>query len=82
MIIIHVPPLKERTDDIEDLVLHFTEEICTEMRITPKQFTPEAIECLKQYEWSGNIRELRNVVERLIILCNTIISPEDIELYK
>lgn len=82
VIIINVPPLKERTEDIEDLVLHFTEEICTEMRITPKQFTPEAIECLKRYEWSGNIRELHNVVERLIILCNTVISPEDIELYK
>lgn len=82
VIIINVPPLKERTEDIEDLVLHFTEEICMEMRITPKQFTPEAIECLKRYEWSGNIRELHNVIERLIILCNTVISPEDIELYK
>ena len=67
---------------IEDLILYFTQEICTEMRITPKQFTPEAIERMKNYEWSGNIRELRNVVERLIILCNNVILPEDVELYK
>ena len=82
VIIINVPPLKERTEDIEDLILYFTQEICTEMRITPKQFTPEAIERMKNYEWSGNIRELRNVVERLIILCNNVILPEDVELYK
>lgn len=82
VIIINVPPLKERLEDIEELVVHFTEEICTEMRITPKQFTPEAIERMKKYEWSGNIRELRNVVERLIILCNNTITSEDVELYK
>jgi len=82
VIIINVPPLKERTEDIEDLILYFTQEICTEMRITPKQFTPEAIERMKNYEWSGNIRELRNVLERLIILCNNVILPEDVELYK
>lgn len=82
VIIINVPPLKERTEDIEDLILYFTQEICTEMRITPKQFTPEAIERMKNYEWSGNIRELSNVVERLIILCNNVILPEDVELYK
>ncbi|WP_251619889.1 sigma-54-dependent transcriptional regulator [Odoribacter lunatus] len=81
VIIIHVPPLKERTEDIDDLVQHFTEEICAEMRIPSKQFAPEAIDLMKQYEWTGNIRELRNVVERLIILCNSPIKAEDIELY-
>lgn len=82
VIIIDVPPLKERLEDIEDLIMHFTEDICTEIRISPKKFTTEAIECLKGYEWSGNIRELRNVVERLIILCGDTITAEDIKLYK
>lgn len=82
VIIINVPPLMERKEDINDLVQHFTEEICSEMRITPKHFTTDAISCLKKYEWTGNIRELRNVVERLIILCNTTIEAEDVELYK
>lgn len=82
VIIINVPPLCERPEDIADLVHHFSEEICAEMRISPKIFTPEAVECLKACEWTGNIRELRNVVERLIILCNSIIDVEDVKLYK
>ena len=82
VIIINVPSLKEREEDIEDLVSHFINEICTEMRILPKTITPEALEMMKTYEWSGNIRELRNVVERLIILCGPTITAEDLNQYK
>lgn len=82
VIIIPVPPLKERIEDIDELVEHFTTEICNEMRIPSKHFTPEALLCLKQYEWTGNIRELRNVVERLIILCGNTIDTEEVKLYQ
>lgn len=82
VIIINVPPLRERKEDIEDLIAYFISEICTEMRISPKTMTPEAIELMKSYEWSGNIRELRNVVERLIILCGPVITAEDLKQYK
>lgn len=82
VIIIEVPALKDRPEDIEELVNHFTEELCTEMGITAKTITPEAIEVLKSYEWSGNIRELRNVIERLLILCGQTITEEEVKLYK
>lgn len=82
VIIINVPSLRERKEDIEDLIAYFISEICTEMRISPKTMTPEAIELMKSYEWSGNIRELRNVVERLIILCGPVITAEDLKQYK
>lgn len=82
VIIIDVPPLKERPEDIEELVRHFTEEICMEMRISPKPVEPEAIALLQSYEWSGNIRELRNVVERLMILGGPSITAEDVTSYK
>ena len=82
VIIINVPSLRERKEDIEDLIEYFISEICTEMRISPKTMTPEAIELMKSYEWSGNIRELRNVVERLIILCGPVITAEDLKQYK
>ena len=82
VIIIEVPPLKVRTEDIQELVFHFLENICNEMGIARKNITPEAIEVLKTYEWSGNIRELRNVVERLIILGSSTITEEEVRLYK
>ena len=82
VIIIDVPPLKERPEDIEELVHYFLENICNEMGIAPKNITPEAIETLKSYEWTGNIRELRNVVERLIILGSQTISEEEVRIYK
>ena len=82
VIIIDVPPLKERPEDIEELVHYFLENICNEMGIAPKNITPEAIESLKSYEWTGNIRELRNVVERLIILGSQTISEEEVRIYK
>ena len=82
VIIIDVPALNERPEDIEELIQHFIEEICTEMRTSPKQIEPDAVSMLKNCEWTGNIRELRNVVERLIILCGPSITAEDVQLYK
>lgn len=82
VIIIDVPALNERPEDIEELIQHFIEEICTEMRTSPKQIEPDAVSMLQACEWTGNIRELRNVVERLIILCGPIITAEDVQLYK
>lgn len=82
VIIIEVPPLNERPEDIGELVDYFLDTICQEMGIARKQITPEAIEKLKSYEWSGNIRELRNVVERLIILGSSTITDEEVTLYK
>lgn len=82
VIIIDVPPLKERQEDIEELIRYFIEEICMEMRISPKTIEPEAVALLQSYEWTGNIRELRNVVERLIILGGSTITAEDVRLYK
>lgn len=78
---IHVPSLAERTDDIPLLVEHFTAQICEEQGIAPKHFAPEAIELLKQHTWLGNIRELRNVVERLIILSGKEITADDVEQF-
>ena len=78
---IHVPTLEERKEDIAMLVTHFTELICTEQRIQPKTFEESAIESLKNRQWPGNIRELRNMVERLIILGETSITVEDIEQF-
>ena len=82
VIIIEVPALKERPEDIGELTNYFLKEICEEMGIACKTITPEALETLKNYEWTGNIRELRNVVERLIILGSQNISKEEVELYR
>ena len=82
VIILEVPPLKDRPEDIEDLACSFMGELCGDMGIAPKTFTTEAIEQLKNYEWTGNIRELKNVVERLIILCGQVITADDVKLYK
>lgn len=82
VIIIDVPPLKERNEDIEELTGYFLEEVCTDMGIAPKTVSAEALQALKAFEWTGNIRELRNVIERLIILCGQVITDEDVKLYK
>ena len=68
VIIIHVPSLNERRDDIPMLVDQFLEDICTDYGIAKKAIDDDAIKLLKEYNWTGNIRELRNVVERLVIL--------------
>ena len=78
---IHVPSLDERKEDIPLLVAHFCEMICSEQGIQPKQFEESAIETLKLRSWTGNIRELRNMVERLIILGGYVISREDIDMF-
>ncbi|MCR9012181.1 MULTISPECIES: sigma-54-dependent transcriptional regulator [Porphyromonadaceae] len=82
VIIIDVPPLNQRIEDIEPLTNYFISEICSEMGIATKTLTPDAIKALKGCDWTGNIRELRNVVERLIILCGQTITKEDVEMYR
>lgn len=81
VIVIRVPALSERLDDIPLLVDHFMEELCQEYGVPEKKVTESAIAALQQRSWSGNIRELRNVVERMIILCGDTITEEDVELY-
>jgi len=81
VILIKVPSLNERRDDIPLLIEHFTEKIASEQGNAPKFFSDEAINLLKEYDWTGNIRELRNVVERLIILGGNEISETDVKLF-
>ena len=81
VILIDVPTLSSRKDDIPLLVNHFLEIICKEQGIESKSFSKESISLLKEYNWSGNIRELRNVIERLIILGGNPISEKDIKLF-
>lgn len=81
VIIIHVPTLAERVDDIPILVDHFIENICSDSGKAQLKVDPEAYEELKKLKWTGNIRELRNVVERLLILCTGTITKEDVKLY-
>jgi len=78
---IHVPSLDERKEDIPLLINHFCELICGEQGIQPKSFDENAINALKLRTWTGNIRELRNVVERLIILGGATITKEDVEMF-
>jgi two-component system nitrogen regulation response regulator NtrX len=81
VIIIHVPSLNDRREDIPLLIEHFLTEICNDYGIAKKQIEPDSIQALQQYNWTGNIRELRNVVERLVILSGKTISPEDVNTY-
>lgn len=81
VILIHVPSLNERRDDIPLLVDQFLEDICADYGIALKAIEPEAIKLLQDYDWTGNIRELRNVVERLVILSGKNITSEDIRNY-
>lgn len=78
---IAVPALNERTEDIPLLVEYFAEKICTEQGIAVKRFEPAALKALQTRNWTGNIRQLRNVVERLIILAGSKITAEDVEAY-
>ena len=78
VIVIHVPPLRERKDDIPLLVDNFVNIISQNMGKAVPKFTDEAMEELKQYQWTGNIRELHNIVERLVILCGSTISKDDV----
>lgn len=81
VIVIKVPPLRERNEDIPLLVDHFVAQICSEYNLNRKEISKEAIEALKEMHWSGNIRELRNIVERLIILSGERITMEEIMTY-
>jgi len=78
---IQVPPLRERKEDIPILIDHFTNDICNEQGIKKKYIEQEAISLLKEKNWSGNIRQLKNVIERLIILTDKKISINDIKKY-
>ncbi len=78
---IHVPSLNERLEDIPLLVDYFAAQICNEQGIAVKTFEPEAIKALQARQWTGNIRQLRNVVERLIILAGAKITADDVEAY-
>jgi two-component system nitrogen regulation response regulator NtrX len=81
VIIIHVPSLNERKDDIPLLVDKFLADICTDYGIIKKTIEDEAFKALQKHNWTGNIRELRNVVERLIILSGKAINKDDVESY-
>lgn len=83
VIVIKVPSLEDRIDDIELLVNHFVNEISSEMGLLPRKFSKKAIDELKKSKWPGNIRELRNVVERLLILCSGAeIGGDDVVKYR
>ena len=81
VILIKVPTLNERTEDIPELTNHFIKQICNEYGMPEKTISDEAIEKLQGINWTGNIREFRNVIERLIILGNKSISAEDVEAF-
>ena len=76
---IHVPALDERKEDIPELVAYFAEQICDEQGIKVKAFDNKGLVALQQRNWPGNIRELSNVVERLIILGGETITAEDVK---
>ncbi len=81
VILIPVPPLRARRDDIPLLVNKFLEDIAAEYGTTPKEVAPQAMQYLQALEWTGNIRELRNVTERLVIMCGKTITAAEAELY-
>src|SRR4030095_10989064 len=81
VIIIHVPSLNERKDDIPPLVDQFLTDICEDYGIAKKTIDDETMQLLQGYDWTGNIRELRNVVERLVILSGKTITAEDVNSY-
>ena len=78
---IHVPSLSERIDDIPLLADHFIDQICTEQGIVPKKIVDKAIKELQKLPWTGNVRELRNVIERLVILSGKEITENDVRSY-
>ena len=81
VILIEVPALNDRKDDIPLLVNYFAELLSSEQGTATKRFSEEALELLKEYDWTGNIRELRNVVERLLILGDAEISKSDVKMF-
>lgn len=81
VIVLHVPSLDERKDDIPILVDYFIDQVCTESGMPKKAVSPEAMKLLQEKSWTGNIRELRNVVERLLILGSNPVSAQDVQDY-
>ena len=81
VILVKVPALNDRRDDIPILIEYFAEKIASEQGTAQKRFSLEAVRLLQEYDWTGNIRELRNVVERLIILGSSEISETDVRLF-
>jgi transcriptional regulator with GAF, ATPase, and Fis domain len=78
---IHVPSLAERLEDIPLLADHFIQQVCTEQGIAPKPISEKAIKELQKLPWTGNVRELRNVIERLVILSGKEITDAEVKLY-
>ena len=78
VIIVKVPGLNERREDIRELATYFIEQICDDYGHAPKIISDEAFKALEAYDWTGNIRELRNVIERLVILCGDTITCNDV----
>ena len=81
VIVINVPTLDDRKSDIPLLVDHFIEQICSETGMPSREVEPEAMKLLVEKSWTGNIRELRNVVERLLILSGSRITASDVKSY-
>jgi DNA-binding NtrC family response regulator len=81
VILIHVPTLNDRKEDIPLIAEHFITHICTDQGIPKKQFDSDALTALQEINWTGNIRELRNIVERLVILCGQTITATDVNLF-
>jgi DNA-binding NtrC family response regulator len=81
VILIEVPALNDRRGDVPLLVNYFSKQLASEQGIPMKVFSESAINLLKSYDWTGNIRELRNVVERLLILGDTVVSKDDVKLF-
>jgi len=81
VILIKVPALNDRRDDIPQLIEHFAKKISDEQGSAPKVFNEKAIKLLQEYDWTGNIRELRNVVERLFILGGKEVSEQDVKMF-
>lgn len=81
VIVVKVPALNDRRDDIPLLLEHFNRRIADDYGHAPKTFTSDAIKALQEYNWTGNIRELANVIERLFILCDQVVNEEDVRRY-
>ncbi len=81
VILIHVPPLNDRKEDIPLLAEHFVSSACEEQNVPLKNFDAKAIKALQEINWTGNIREFRNVIERLVILCGSTIKAEDVKAF-
>ena len=81
VILIHVPDLNDRKEDVPLLADYFLTQLCEDHGIAKKSFESSALTALKEYNWTGNIRELRNIVERLIILSDKVITVDDVNMY-